>query len=82
MKDFSIPKSDYPFSQRKHIYNEKKTFAEWRRHIYGSINGTKGNMVKLKKSTLLTKTEKEILQTAIDAMENLRLEFIKNLIRK
>ena len=28
----------------------QKTFADYRKHIYASINGTKGNLVKLSKS--------------------------------
>jgi hypothetical protein len=49
-----------------------KTFIEYRRSIYASINGTKGNLVKLSKSRLLTKIEKEKLQVVIDSIEDLR----------
>ncbi len=55
-----------------------KTFANYRKQIYASINGTKGNLIKLSKSTLLSKSEKEKLDKAIEALENLRVEYHKN----
>ena len=55
-----------------------KTFTDYRKSIYASINGTKGNLVRLKKSNLLSKTEKEKLQEVIEKMEDLRVEFYNN----
>lgn len=57
---------------------KKKTFIEWRKHIYASINGTKGNLVKLHKSQLLSKEEKEKLQAVINTMEDLRVTYFNN----
>ncbi len=55
---------------------EHKTFIEYRRSIYASINGTKGNLIKLSKSRLLTKPEKEKLQVVIDSLEDLRQVYV------
>ncbi len=56
----------------------KKTFVNYRKKIYASINGTKGNLVKLSKSSLLSKSEKEKLDKVIEALENLRVEYNNN----
>jgi hypothetical protein len=56
----------------------KEKFIEFRKHIYASINGTKGNLVKLSKSKLLSKGEKEKLGNVIESIEELRLEFYSN----
>lgn len=56
----------------------EKTFVDYRKQIYASINGTKGNLVKLRKSKLLFKDEKEKLNNVIEALEELRIEFYKN----
>lgn len=53
-------------------------FVKYRKHIYASINGTKGNLIKLSKSRLLSKGELEKLNLIIDAMENLRIEYFNN----
>ena len=53
-------------------------FIDYRKHIYASINGTKGNLVKLSKSKLLSKGEKEKLDIVIAALEELRLEYYNN----
>lgn len=53
-------------------------YTAWRKHVYGSINGTKGNMVKLSNSKLLQKNEKEKLLEVIDKMEELRIIFNNN----
>ena len=50
-------------------------FTKYRKHIYASINGTKGNLIKLSKSGLLSHKEKEKLELVIDAMECLRIEY-------
>jgi hypothetical protein len=52
-------------------------YGTYREQIYASINGTKGNMVKLRKSSLLTKNEKEKVTNVINALESLRQELIK-----
>ena len=56
----------------------EKTFVDYRRQIYASINGTKGNLVKLSKSRLLSKAEKEKLAKVIEALEDLRVEYYNN----
>ena len=56
----------------------EKTFVDYRRQIYASINGTKGNLVKLSKSRLLSKAEKEKLVKVIEALEDLRVEYYNN----
>lgn len=53
-------------------------FVIYRKNIYASINGTKGNLIKLSKSSLLSKGEKEKLGIVIKALEDLRKEYIKN----
>lgn len=55
-----------------------KTFTDYRKSIYASINGTKGNLTKLRKSRLLSKGEKEKLDNVIEALEKLRIEFYNN----
>ncbi|MES2395860.1 MAG: hypothetical protein V4549_07650 [Bacteroidota bacterium] len=56
----------------------ERTFVSYRKQIYASINGTKGNLVKLSASRLLSKAEKEKLLKVIDCMEELRIEFLSN----
>lgn len=56
----------------------EKTFVDYRKQIYASINGTKGNLVKLSKSEFLSKGEKEKLDKVIEAIEDLRLEYCNN----
>lgn len=56
----------------------EKTFVDYRKHIYASINGTKGNLTKLSKSKLLSKGEKEKLDKVIEALEDLRVEYYNN----
>ena len=55
-----------------------RTYVDYRKQIYASINGTKGNLVKLSKSDLLSKGEKEKLEKVIEALENLRVEYYNN----
>lgn len=57
---------------------DNKTFTDYRKHIYASINGTKGNLIKLGKSTLLSKEEKIKLDEVVNAIENLRITFYNN----
>lgn len=56
----------------------KKNFVDYRKSIYASINGTKGNLIKLSKSKLLSNTEKEKLDKVIEAIEDLRKEYYNN----
>ena len=56
----------------------KKKFVDYRKSIYASINGTKGNLIKLSKSKLLSNTEKEKLDKVIEAIEDLRKEYYNN----
>lgn len=56
----------------------EKIFTVYRKKIYASINGTKGNLVKLSKSKLLSKGEKEKLDNVIKALEDLRIEYYNN----
>ena len=53
-------------------------FIEYRKRIYASIPGTKGNLVKLSKSKLLSKKEKEKLEKVIESIEEFRLEYFSN----
>jgi hypothetical protein len=53
-------------------------FIYYRKKVYASINGTKGNLVKLSKSNLLSKLEKEKLAIVIDSLESLRIEYFNN----
>lgn len=55
-----------------------KTFIAYRKHIYASINGTKGNLIKLSKSKLLSAKEKKKLIKVIEALEELRVEYYNN----
>ena len=56
----------------------EKTFTDYRKQIYASINGTKGSLIKLSKSKLLSKEEKNKLDIVINNLEDLRLEYYKN----
>lgn len=56
----------------------KKIFIDYRKRIYASINGTKGNLIKLSKSKFLSNTEKEKLSKVIEAIEELRKEYYGN----
>ena len=51
------------------------TYGQFRKHIYASINGTKGNLVKLSKSPILKKDEKLLLYDVINSIEILRKTF-------
>jgi hypothetical protein len=59
--------------------NTNRSYFEWRKHIYASINATKGNLMKLKKSSLLTKEEKDKLAEVINAMESLRQVYVNTM---
>lgn len=59
----------------------EKKYGEHRRHIYASINGTKGNMIKLSKSKLLKGEEPELLKKVIDALSNLSREIKQDYIK-
>ncbi len=56
----------------------RANFIKFRKHIYASINGTKGNLTKLSSSKLLSTKEKELLLKVIDDLENLRIEYYNN----
>lgn len=58
--------------------NGKKTYADYRKQIYASINGTKGNLIKLRKSNLLSAEEKESLGGVIDSLEEFRVKYYNN----
>jgi len=51
-----------------------RKFGEYRKRLRASINGRKGNLVKLSQSNLLSKREKEIVMEAIAVMEKLSVE--------
>jgi hypothetical protein len=53
-------------------------FGKIRKRTYASINGTKGNLMNLKASSILSIKEKELLQDVINGLEKLRLEFVHN----
>lgn len=53
-----------------------KKYFEYRKKIYASINGTKGNLTKLSESKLLKENERAKLMIVIDAIEVFRSEFI------
>jgi len=53
-------------------------YVKYRKHIYASINGTKGNLTKLSESKLLSKGQKEKLDIVIEALEELRVEYYNN----
>ena len=59
-------------------------FGEYRKQVYASLNGTKGNLIKLSNSNLLSIKEKELLKDVISALDKLRVEYItfknKNII--
>jgi hypothetical protein len=56
----------------------EKSFSYYRKKIYASINGTKGNLTKLSKSKLLSKSEKEKIDKVIEAIGDLRVEYCSN----
>ena len=55
-----------------------KTYFDYRKQVYASINGTKDNLITLSKSKLLLKDEKEQLEKVIEALEALRLTYYTN----
>lgn len=57
---------------------QSETFVFYRKKIYASINGTKGNMSNLVKSRFLSKVEKELMNKVIDDLSNLSDYFYKN----
>lgn len=59
-----------------------KNYGEYRKSIYASINGTKGNLIKLKSSKLLKKDEVDDLTNVIIALEKLRITFNNNRFKK
>lgn len=48
-----------------------KTYFEYRKSLYGSINGQLGALIKLSKSKLLKKNELELLIKTIECMKEL-----------
>ena len=60
--------------------NQINNFVFYRKKIYASINGTKGNLTKLSKSSFLSKEEKNKVNEVIDKMEELRLTYNKGRI--
>lgn len=59
-------------------FETTQNFIKYRKSVYASINCTKGNLMKLCKSNLLSKREKELLNKVIDDMEVLRIEYYNN----
>lgn len=57
------------------FFDDKKTYGQYRKSVYASINGTKGNMVNLSKSKLLNKEEKKSCLKVIEALEEFRITF-------
>ena len=60
----------------------ESNFINFRKRIYASINGTKGNLTKLSRSGLLSKAEKDKLNNVIISLEELRVEYYNNRGRK
>lgn len=58
-----------------------KSFGQYRKGIYASINGTKGNMIRLAKSTLLTDEETDAAIKVVNALENFRQIFKKGFLK-
>jgi hypothetical protein len=56
----------------------KKSYGDYRRSIYASINATKGNLIRLRKSKLLKSNELEALNKIISSIEEFRLIYDKN----
>jgi hypothetical protein len=69
-------KKTMPYS--KNNIDRNKTYGQWRKHVYASINGTKGNLIRLSNSRLLRPNEKEQLLKVIDELESLRRIYSKN----
>lgn len=59
------------------MINPFQWFIYRRRQLYASVSGRKGNLIKLRESKLLTKTEKELLDDTIKAIEQLNIEIKK-----
>lgn len=55
-----------------------KTYYDYRKQIYASINGRKGNLITLSKSKLLKEDELEIINKIINDLEELRLKIKSN----
>ena len=69
------------------VFNNSKekskiSFIEVRNKIYASINGTKGNLIKLKKSTALNDDEVKQLNIVISELEKLRQIYVNNYKKK
>jgi hypothetical protein len=56
----------------------KKRYFDYRKQIYASVNGTMGNMVKLSKSKLLKKNEKDLLIKSIESLKELSVAIKEN----
>ncbi len=57
---------------------QRQVFIFYRKKIYAGINGTKGKLIKLKKSGFLNKEEKLAVQQVIDSVENLRQVYLNS----
>ena len=64
------------------MISKGQNYYNHRKKLYASINGRKGNLVKLTKSSLLTKKEKELTLDVINSLEKLRLEIKTNKFNK
>lgn len=55
-----------------------KTYFDYRKQVYASINGRIGNLKKLSKSKLIKKDELELLNIAIEDLSKLSKLIKKN----
>jgi hypothetical protein len=56
----------------------KKTYFDYRKQLYASINARKGNLMTLSRSKLLKKDELIELNKIIDLFDNLRIKINNN----
>jgi len=55
-----------------------KTYFDYRKQVYASINGRIGNLVKLGKSKLIKKNELELLNIIVDDLKRLSMLIKQN----
>lgn len=55
-----------------------KTYFDYRKQYYASINGGLGNLTKLSKSKLVKKNELELLHKVIDGLKELSITIKQN----
>lgn len=59
----------------------KSNYGLFRKSLYASINGRLGNLIRLRKSKLLTNAERSLLDEHIKTCRNLRDEILNNYLR-